>query len=127
MRPSVYVLMERLPLNANGKIDRSALALTHLPQETRKDVLPRTPTERILCRLWAGVLKREEAGVEDDFFALGGHSFLAVNLMSQITRHFKSDLGLDKIFQHSTPREMARYLDQNEDEGRRAALVCMNK
>lgn len=127
MRPSVYVLMERLPVNANGKIDRSALELTQVPQETRKDVLPRTPTEKILCQLWADVLKREEVGVEDDFFALGGHSFLAVNLMSQIMRHFKSDLGLDKIFQYSTPREMAGYLDQNEDDGRRAALVCMNK
>ena len=151
MRPSVYVLMKRLPLNANGKIDRSSLALIPLPQETHKHSLPRTLTEKVLCQLWATVLKREEAGVEDDFFALGGHSFLAVNLMSQITRHFKRDLRLDKIFQHSTPREMARYLNQNQDEEpttedtetrrrtkakvtaeygerrRREALVCMNK
>jgi amino acid adenylation domain-containing protein len=127
MRPHVYILMEQLPLNANGKIDQNALAQRQLPLETSQDVLPRTPTEKKLCQIWASILKQEQVGAEDDFFALGGHSFLAVNLISQMKRHFRRDIGLDKIFQHPTPREMARYLDQNEAEYRRAALVCMNK
>jgi len=127
MRPSRYMLMEKLPLNANGKIDRNALALIQLPEETHKDALPATPSEKILCGIWAAVLKREQVGVEDDFFALGGHSFLAVSLISEVTRCFGRDLTLDKIFQYSSPREMARLIDRREREIERSDLVCLNK
>lgn len=126
MRPSTYTLMEQLPLNVNGKVDRKSLALTPIP-EIYKDELPRTATEKALCRIWADILKQETVGVEDDFFALGGHSFLAVHLMAEITRYSGRNLGLDKIFEYSTPREMARLLDQQGSDATRSALVCMNK
>ena len=127
MRPSLYILMERLPLNANGKIDRTYLSQMQLPDETRKDVLPRTPTEKILCGIWADVLQRKEVGVEDDFFALGGHSFLAVNLVSRITRHFGQDPGVGRVFQNATPREMAQWIDQHHKGTGVSPIVCMNK
>jgi thioesterase domain-containing protein len=127
MRPNHYLLMERLPLNANGKIDRNSLGRIQLPDETRKDIVPRTATEKILCRIWADILKREEVGVEDDFFALGGHSLLAVNLVSQIARFLGRDVALDKIFEHSTPRQMARWISDKNGDHERSALVCMNK
>lgn len=126
MRPSAYTFMAQLPLNVNGKVDRKSLALTPIP-DIRKDELPQTTTENALCRIWADVLKQETVGVEDDFFALGGHSFLAVHLMAEITRYSGRNLGLDKIFEFSTPREMARLLDQQEGNAARSALVCMNK
>ncbi len=127
MRPALYVLMEQLPLNANGKVDRSALAAIEPGEETHKDILPRTATEKVLCKLWAEILNREEVGVEDDFFASGGHSFLAVNLVSRITRSFGRDLTLDTIFQHPTPREMARLIDQGAKDTGTSGVVCMNK
>jgi len=127
MRPNHYLLMEQLPLNANGKIDRNSLSQMQLPDETRKDIVPQTATEKILCRIWADVLKQEEVGVEDDFFALGGHSLLAVNLVSQIARLLRCDVALDKIFEHSTPRQMARWISDKNGGHERSALVCMNK
>ena len=127
MAPSLYVFVDRLPLNANGKIDRKSLALTQAPAEARKIISPRTPTEKALCGIWADVLKREEVGVEDDFFALGGHSLLAVNLVSQITRRFGCDLGLIDMLQHPTPAEMASLIDQGEKGTSDSALICMNQ
>lgn len=126
MRPSTYTFMQQLPLNVNGKVDRKSLALTPIPG-VHKDELPRTATEKALSRIWADVLKQETVGVEDDFFALGGHSFLAVHLMAEIARYSGRNLGLDRIFEYSTPREMARLLDQQGTDAARAALVCMNK
>ena len=127
MAPSLYVFLDRLPLNANGKIDRKSLALARASEESRKIIPPRTPTEKALCGTWADVLKREEVGVEEDFFALGGHSLLAVNLISQLTRRFGCDLGLIDIMQHPTPGEMASLIDQGEKGASDSALVCLNQ
>jgi len=114
LRPACYILLEKLPLNANGKIDRASLARMRLPEDTGKGNLPRTSTEKVLCRIWADILHLESVGVEDDFFALGGHSLLAVNLASRITQRFGHELTLDKIFQYSTPREMADWMKRDE-------------
>jgi len=127
MRPNRYVALQHLPVNSNGKVDRSSLALLPLPDETREPVLPQTATEEALCKIWADVLKRPAIGVEDDFFALGGHSFLAINLISQIMRYFGHRLAVAEIFQHSTPREMARVIDHHKKSMASSALVCMNK
>jgi len=127
MRPNRYIQLQRLPLNSNGKIDRRSLAVFPLPDETRQQGVPQTATEKVLCKIWADVLKREDVGVEDDFFALGGHSFLAMNLISQITQRFGCNLAVAEIFQNSSPREMARVIDQDKRSIVTSALVCMSK
>ncbi|HZD92694.1 MAG TPA: amino acid adenylation domain-containing protein [Candidatus Sulfotelmatobacter sp.] len=127
MMPGSYVFVDQLPLNANGKIDRRSLALMPLPDTTQRDILPVTPAEKALCRIWAEVLKRETVGVEDDFFALGGHSFLAVNLVSQIAQQYGRRVTFHDIFQHPTPRELASLIGQRQKDAVASERVCMNK
>jgi acyl-CoA synthetase (AMP-forming)/AMP-acid ligase II len=76
MVPSAFVMLESLPLNASGKIDRLALPA---PDQTRAEtevVAPRTPVEEVLATIWAETLGVERIGVDDDFFLLRGHSLL---------------------------------------------------
>src|SRR5262249_11637736 len=74
MAPATYVCLEKLPLNPNGKIDRKSLPEPDADANRQKYVPPSSPTEETLCRIWQEVLHRERVGVEDNFFALGGHS-----------------------------------------------------
>ena len=77
MTPALFIRLDRLPLNLNGKIDRKALA--RRPRETRPiaSTPPRTPLERELAEIWRDVLGLESVGVHDRFFEIGGHSLLA--------------------------------------------------
>jgi len=86
MVPGHYVVLERMPLTPNGKVDRKALPA---PQYTRIDlgyVAPRTQTEAALAAIWAEVLKLDRVGIHDNFFELGGHSLLTVTVIERMRR-----------------------------------------
>ena len=104
MVPNYYVRLESIPLTSNGKIDRKVLPApegTGLKQG--EYVTPITDTEEKLVKIWSEVfrVKEEEIGLESDFFALGGDSIKAINLISKIQKTFGCKFVIAEIFKHS--------------------------
>jgi thioesterase domain-containing protein len=111
MVPSAFVHMESLPLTPNGKVDYRALPDPRNP-DTRglhQDVVPRDETERVLCRIWSEVLGVDHVGLDDDFFAIGGHSFLAAKLFARLDESFGRSLPLGVLFKAPTVRLLAEH------------------
>ena len=112
MIPSAFVLLERLPLTANGKIDRQALPTVSpetLPPARDAD-RPLTEAERTLAGIWTDLLKVEGVGVDDDFFDLGGDSLLAIRAVSRIRDVFQVDLQTGALFENSTLGALAKLV-----------------
>jgi amino acid adenylation domain-containing protein len=113
MVPSAFFLMERLPLTANGKIDRQALAALPFenPQPARDFVAPRTQTEKALAAIWSQLLKVDNVGVNDDVFDLGASSLLAMRALTQIRDGLEVNLALRNLFEHPTVAALAEIID----------------
>ncbi|MFD1623307.1 non-ribosomal peptide synthetase [Azospirillum griseum] len=131
MIPTLRVVLDRLPLNASGKIDRRALPPpTALPAPQGRREPAATDTERRLLALWEETLERPDLGVTDDFFRLGGHSLRLVRLQTAIRGAFGVDLPLAALFRAPTVRAMAALIDaegprdEAEDLAFMAALLA---
>ncbi|MEV8057108.1 amino acid adenylation domain-containing protein [Streptomyces antimycoticus] len=114
MVPSAFVALERFPLNANGKVDRRALAAPHRAS-LRSDhayVAPRTGTERLLAKIWSEVLGVEEIGVHDRFFELGGHSILMIQVLAAARREGLA-VSVWRMYQHQTLVDLAAAIDKD--------------
>src|SRR5262249_46047331 len=113
MVPSAIVLLETLPLNANGKIDRQALAALPLEAQERTTdyVAPSTETERALAAIWGELLKVERIGADDDIFDLGAHSLLAMKALTRIREAFGVNLVLRNLFEQPTVGRLAPVID----------------
>ncbi|HEX4963095.1 MAG TPA: non-ribosomal peptide synthase/polyketide synthase, partial [Thermoanaerobaculia bacterium] len=111
MLPSAVVLLEALPLTANGKVDRRALpAPDAVRLEDAVFTVPRTPLEAFVADLWQEVLKVERVGVHDDFFELGGNSISGAVLINRLQQELSEIVQVVVIFDHSTVEALARYL-----------------
>lgn len=137
MIPQVFIPLETFPLTPNGKIDRKALPA---PQQTYAErlgaikALPQTQSEKTVARIWKTVLKLEQVGVHDNFFDLGGHSLLMVQVHAQIQEQFFSHseqnetdetadlsselagISLVELFRYPTIHAIAQQLQQRKNQ-----------
>ncbi|WP_431045576.1 amino acid adenylation domain-containing protein [Streptomyces sp. P1-3] len=113
MVPSAFVLLDALPLNPNGKLDRNALPAPD-PGAAATRRVPRTPREEVLCRLYAEILGIGGVGVDDSFFELGGHSLLAMRLLSRIRTVMGLEVEVKALFDAPTPALLALRLAAGE-------------
>ncbi|MFE5543164.1 amino acid adenylation domain-containing protein [Streptomyces sp. NPDC056534] len=117
MIPNRVVVLDRLPLSANGKVDTKALAdlaVGNAGLHGRPHVRPRTRTEGRIAEIWASALKYEDVdavSVLDDFFESGGNSLIAVALVTRINRAFGSGLPLQILFDRPTIEKLAHQVD----------------
>jgi amino acid adenylation domain-containing protein/FkbM family methyltransferase len=113
MIPSAFVLLEKLPLTSNGKVDREALAA---PESEALDlasyVAPENEIERIVAGIWQEALRVERVGTNDNFFELGGHSLLLAQVHSRIVSTLGQEISMVEMFQHPTVGTLAKRLSQ---------------
>jgi thioesterase domain-containing protein len=117
MVPALITELDTMPLTANGKIDRRALAALAVDNQAisrtgngHTFVAARNETEAQLSLIWEGILHRNPISVHDKFFDLGGHSLLALRLLARINQQFNSKLPLQALLEGQTIAEMAQLL-----------------
>ncbi|MBZ5494476.1 MAG: amino acid adenylation domain-containing protein [Acidobacteriia bacterium] len=108
MVPTSYIELDELPLTSNGKVDRGALPDPKRDSESHRS--PRNRQEELLCRIFAQVLSLERVSIDDDFFALGGHSLMAMRVVSQVRKAFGTNISIRTIFDAPTVLQLGRYL-----------------
>ncbi|MHC5819627.1 MAG: non-ribosomal peptide synthetase, partial [Nostoc sp.] len=118
MIPAAFIMLEALPLTPNGKVDRKALPA---PDDSRPELeavyqAPQTEVEKAIAKIWQEVLHVEDVGIDDNFFGLGGHSLLLVQVHSKLQNIFQRDFPLVEMFQYPTISRLAGYLSQESNE-----------
>ncbi|HZI17117.1 MAG TPA: phosphopantetheine-binding protein, partial [Pyrinomonadaceae bacterium] len=109
MVPSAFVVLDALPLNANGKVDRRALPAPEAGGVAYEP--PRTAVQELLAGVWAEVLGVERVGLHDNFFRLGGHSLLATQVVLRVREVFGANLPLRLIFELPTVAAIAEHIE----------------
>ena len=121
--PFYLMILESLPLTINGKLDRSALpfpsenirALKVPPHLEPIYVKPQSNTEKIIAQIWQDILKIEKVSIKENFFDLGGDSFLMAQVSHKLSEKLKQNLSLIQLFQYPTIEALAKYLNQKQN------------
>lgn len=121
MVPAMFVTLDSLPLNRNGKVDRKALPIPGPRLGNHAD--PRTPEEEAVCRLFAEVLGEADVGINDHFRELGGQSLLAAKLAARLRKVLGADLSVQDVFDAATPAGIARRVKSINSDASMAAAA----
>jgi len=111
MVPAIWVQIESIPLTPNGKIDRKALPDPEMTDIKTEYVAPRNEIEAKLAVIWQDLLQTERAGIYDNFFEVGGHSLLAMRVVSAIERDLSVSIPINILFQFSSISDLAKYIE----------------
>ncbi len=116
MIPSAFVRINELPLTRHGKVNRQALPApeSERPELHAAYIAPRTKIEQTIATLWQEVLRVEKVGMDDNFFDLGGHSLLMVQVHSRLREAFSKDISLIEMFRNPTVSSLAKYFADAE-------------
>jgi amino acid adenylation domain-containing protein len=116
MLPSIWIRLDKIPLTPHGKIDKKALPNPELAIfGSIKYVAPSTETEIQLAKIWEEILNVNRVGIHDNFFEIGGHSILALRLISRISLNLGVEISLLELMQNQTISKMAIVLlDKNK-------------
>lgn len=115
MIPSIWVKMENLPLSPNGKVDKKALPEPGTVEGVKnKYQPPRNKTEQAIADIWKELLRLKQVGVSDNFFEIGGHSLLAIRVISSIRKKLQTELSIKSIFLYPTVERLADYILKQE-------------
>ncbi len=129
MIPHTFIILDELPLNSRGKIDRKALPSpeeSEFTLDTMTYVAPRTPLEQALATIWAEVLEVGRVGIEDNFFELGGHSLLIAQILGRVRDDLQIELPFRVLFTSPTIAALANLIERlqmREAELRRPAVA----
>jgi acyl carrier protein len=130
MVPSKFIILESLPQNSNGKVDRQQLPKPEpdRPKLGTRFSEPTTPMESLLAKIWSAALSINSVGKHDSFFDLGGDSIIAMKVISAIGRIFPWNLTLAEFYDACTVAQGARLLVQKApsvEQAERVAALCL--
>jgi amino acid adenylation domain-containing protein len=113
MVPTLWMELDELPLTSNNKIDRKALPDFDAEEQIKDNyAAPRTETEKIMAEIWQGVLKLQRIGIDDNFFDIGGHSLLAVQITTRIEKKLGKKLQIATLFTYPTVAQLSAFIDK---------------
>ena len=114
MIPSAFVSLERLPVTANGKLDKRALPVPEYGSQHYEP--PQGPIESVVAEIWQELLHVDRVGRHDNFFELGGHSLMATQLMVRIRSALSIEMPMRMLFESATPKDLTVRLNALRDE-----------
>jgi acyl carrier protein len=117
MIPSAFVFLDAFPLTTSGKVDRLALPVPDeaLPQSRQIEAAPRTGMEQAVAAIWQDVLHVEPIGADDNFFDIGGHSLLAMQVHSWLQEKLQIEVSMIDLFRHPTVRSLVDFIASNKN------------
>ncbi|GCF10053.1 non-ribosomal peptide synthetase/type I polyketide synthase [Dictyobacter arantiisoli] len=118
MLPSMFMILDALPLTSNGKVDRRALpdVTSKLPDVAESYVAPRTVVEEEVAKIWADILGVDQIGIYDNFFALGGHSLHLIQIRSRLQQTFQIELSMQSLVEIRNVIDLTHLLARQEAE-----------
>ncbi|WP_035061643.1 non-ribosomal peptide synthetase [Andreprevotia chitinilytica] len=124
--PTLFIQLDRLPTKPNGKLDVDQLPPPSVATSGVASTPPQTASEHQLLAIWQALLPERDIGIDDHFFAIGGHSLLAIRMLQEIGEHCAVTLGLRDVFHYPTIRQLAQRMEQ-QGEDNNSLLIPLSR